>query len=122
VVGSSPTAAGFTHAFLWESGAMRDLGTLGGDSSYAYGINADGEVVGGSRTPNSPPFSAGHAFLWANGRIVDLNSVVTNLPGNVVLEVARAIGDDGTIAGTTCSGFCEPGKTAPTRAFLLVPN
>jgi probable HAF family extracellular repeat protein len=122
VVGSSPTTAGFTHAFLWDSGAMRDLGTLGGDSSYAYGINADGDVVGGSRTPNSPPFNAGHAFLWANGQIVDLNTVVTNLPGNVALEVAQAVGDDGSIVGTTCSGFCEPGKTAPTRAFLLVPN
>jgi probable HAF family extracellular repeat protein len=122
VVGSSPTAAGFTHAFLWEGGAIRDLGTLGGDSSYAYGINADGEVVGASRTANSPPFNAGHAFLWANGQIVDLNTVVPNLPGNVVLETAQAVGDDGSIVGTTCSGFCEPGKTAPTRAFLLVPN
>jgi probable HAF family extracellular repeat protein len=122
VVGSSPTAAGSTHAFLWEGGAMRDLGTLGGDSSYAYGINADGEVVGGSRTPSSPPNNAGHAFMWARGRMVDLNTVVTNLPSNVVLEVAQAINADGSIVGTTCSGFCEPGKTAPTRAFLLIPN
>ena len=122
VVGSSPTAAGSTHAFLWEGGAMRDLGTLGGDSSYAYGINADREVVGGSRTPSSPPNNAGHAFMWARGRMVDLNTVVTNLPGNVALEVAQAINADGSIVGTTCSGFCEPGKTAPTRAFLLIPN
>jgi probable HAF family extracellular repeat protein len=122
VVGFSPTAAGSTHAFLWEEGAMRDLGTLGGDSSYAWGINAKGEVVGGSRTPVSPPNNAGHAFLWAKGRMVDLNTVVTNLPGNVILEVAHAINDDGSIVGTTCTAFCEPGKTAPTRAFLLVPN
>jgi probable HAF family extracellular repeat protein len=91
VVGSSPTTAGFTHAFLWESGAMQDLGTLGGNSSHAYGINVDGDVVGGSRTANSPPNNADHAFLWAKGRMVDLNAVVTNLPGNVVLELARAI-------------------------------
>jgi probable HAF family extracellular repeat protein len=122
VVGSSPTTAGFTHAFLWESGAMQDLGTLGGNSSHAYGINMNGEVVGGSRTATSPPNNAGHAFVWANGRLVDLNTVVTNLPGNVVLEVAQAINDDGSIVGTTCTGFCEPGKTAPTRAFVLVPN
>jgi probable HAF family extracellular repeat protein len=122
VVGSSQTSAGLTHGFLWEGGAPRDLGSLGGSSSYAHGINVHGEVVGGSRTPTSPANNAGHAFLWANGRMVDLNTVVTNLPGNVVLEVARAINDDGSIVGTTCSGFCEPGKTAPTRAFLLVPN
>jgi probable HAF family extracellular repeat protein len=122
VVGSSPTAAGPTHAFLWQDGAMRDLGTLGGNSSYAHGINEDGDVVGGSRTPSSPAFNAGRAFLWTGGRMVDLNSVVTNLPSDVTLEVARAITDDGTIVGTTCSAFCEPGKTAPTRAFVLVPN
>ena len=46
VVGSSPTAAESTHAFVWARGEMNDLGTLGGDSSYAYGINEDGEVVG----------------------------------------------------------------------------
>jgi probable HAF family extracellular repeat protein len=122
VVGSSPTAAGLTHAFLWQRGAMRDLGTLGGNISHAKAINTNGEVVGGSRAPTSPPGNAGHAFLWANGRMVDLNTVVTNLPQDVVLEVAQAINDDGSIVGTTCSAFCEPGKTAPTRAFLLIPN
>jgi probable HAF family extracellular repeat protein len=122
VAGSSPTAAGSIHAFLWRDGTMRDLGTLGGDSSYAYGINANGEIVGGSRTAISPPNNAGHAFLWAKGRMVDLNTVVTDLPSNVVLEVARAINDDGSIVGMTCSAFCEPGKDAPTRGFLLVPN
>jgi probable HAF family extracellular repeat protein len=121
VVGSSPTAAGFTHAFLWGRGAIRDLGTLGGSSSHAYGINAEGEVVGGSRTPGRPPQQRGPRFLWANGQIVDLNTVATNLPGNVVLEVAEAGSDDGGIVGTTCSGFCEAGKTARTRAFLLAP-
>jgi probable HAF family extracellular repeat protein len=122
VVGSSPTPAGSTHGFMWEGGALRDLGTLGGGTSYAYGINMAGEVVGGSRTPISPPNNAGHAFLWASGQLVDLNTAVTNLPGDVVLEVGRAINDDGSIVGTTCSAFCEPGKTAPTRGFLLIPN
>jgi probable HAF family extracellular repeat protein len=34
------------HAFLHEGGSMRDLGTLGGRSSAARGINAKGEIVG----------------------------------------------------------------------------
>src|ERR1041385_1635901 len=40
------------HAFFWESGAMTDLGTLGGSNTSSYastfhkGINRFGQVVG----------------------------------------------------------------------------
>jgi len=122
VVGVSQIPSEEMHAFVWRNGVMQDLRTLGGDSSYAYDINRAGQIVGGSRTPTSPQFNAGHAFIWERGRIIDLNEVVTNLPGDVVLEVARAINDDGSIVGTTCTQFCEPGATAPTRGYLLIPN
>ncbi|HXK31377.1 MAG TPA: hypothetical protein VJZ94_01370 [Candidatus Paceibacterota bacterium] len=38
-----------------------DLGTLGGDSSVAYGINDRGQVVGNSKTSNGSE----HAFLYS---------------------------------------------------------
>jgi probable HAF family extracellular repeat protein len=122
IVGSSPTAGGRVHGFIWRDAQMQDLGTLGGSSSAAYGINRFGQVVGGSRTPTSPPSNAGHAFLWMRGEMVDLNDVVSNLPADVVLEVARAISDDGRIVGWSCTEFCEPGATAPTHAYLLTPE
>jgi probable HAF family extracellular repeat protein len=122
VVGSSQTPEEEIHAAVWRNGVIRDLGTLGGDSSAAYGVNRFNQIVGGSRTATSPPFNAGHAFLWEKGRMIDLNEVVTNLPADVVLENARAINDRGEIVGVTCTGFCEPGATAPTHAFLLVPT
>jgi len=49
-----------------------DLGTLGGGSSEAYGINASGQVVGYART--STGFQ--HAFIWQNGSgMQDLGSL-----------------------------------------------
>lgn len=123
IVGSSQNADGETHAFTWTAGVMRDLGTLGGNYSGAYGVNEHGDVVGGSRILDSPhPANAGHAVLWKDGLMADLNEHVINLPPDVALEVAFDINDNGVIVGTTCSLFCEPGKTAPTRGFLLVPH
>ena len=49
VVGTSSwnTKSGFvSHAFLWQNGAMSDLGTLAGGSSYAQAINGAGQVTG----------------------------------------------------------------------------
>ena len=37
-----------THAFLYSAGTLLDLGTLGGSSSSAIGINDAGQIVGNS--------------------------------------------------------------------------
>ncbi|SDJ00454.1 DUF3466 family protein [Nonomuraea jiangxiensis] len=120
ITGSSQNAAGEIHAFMWDLGVMRDLGVLpGGTSSFAYDINESGHVVGTSRT--SADYYGAHAFVWEGERMVDLNTVVTNLPSDVALEHAFAINDDGVIVGSTCY-YCEPGKTADQHAYMLIPN
>jgi probable HAF family extracellular repeat protein len=50
VAGSSTTASGDEHAFLYHNGVMSDLGVLdSGDTfSRAYGINDSGVLVGQS--------------------------------------------------------------------------
>jgi probable HAF family extracellular repeat protein len=81
------------HAFIWNTGSgMTDLGTLGGDSSYALGINDSGEVVGYSYLADNV---TRHAFTWtASGGMVDLGT----LPGGAWSE-GQKINASGQIAG-----------------------
>jgi probable HAF family extracellular repeat protein len=62
IVGYYGAPAAF-HAFLWmpPRNQVQDLGTLGGSTSIAIGINDAGEVVGGADIPAGPK----HAFLWS---------------------------------------------------------
>jgi len=61
VVGSSDTAAGERHPFLWipKSGQMIDLGSLGGGYGGATSLNDAGDIVGSSTTAEGQQ----HAFV-----------------------------------------------------------
>ena len=55
-----------------------DLGTLGGNNSFAQGINNRGEVVGIAETPDTDPNCECpiiHAFLWDKGILHDLGTL-----------------------------------------------
>ena len=82
------------HGFIYQNGKMTDLGTLGGLSSSAAAINNLGQVVGNSEDASQN----GLPFLWQNGVMVDLNSL---LPANSgwVLASAKFINDSGQIVG-----------------------
>jgi probable HAF family extracellular repeat protein len=61
------------HAFLWESGKMTDLGSLGGIKSWAVAINEEDQIVGESLTRRLNPDR--HAFLWQTGKMTDLSTL-----------------------------------------------
>ena len=81
VTGQSYAAGSTTieHAFIWDPGTntMTDLGTLGGSYSWGLEINDFGQVVGESGILNNSGFFGGiHAFVWENGTMYDLHSIV----------------------------------------------
>ena len=115
------------HAFVWQGGLLTDLGTVGSDPcSRALGVNARGQVVGGSGdcSPGWIPFPGGflHAFLWDDGAsMIDLNTLV---PPNSSLQltVAFFVSDSGKIAGLGVPPGCLPQNVEVCgHAFLLVP-
>ena len=93
VVGTSETASGDEHAFLWTAaGGMIDLGTLGGASSGAQDINEAGQVVGRAATASGDE----HAFLWTPaGGMIDLGT----LGGPGSRSQAEGINDAGQVVG-----------------------
>ena len=67
------------HAFFWQNGYLKDLGTLGGPDSQGFYINDRGEVAGLSYidstiNPNTG-FPDVHPFLWKSGHMIDLGSL-----------------------------------------------
>jgi probable HAF family extracellular repeat protein len=87
IVGRSDTTPGSNHAFLWEDGIMKDLGTLSSipfSGSGATCINDSGQVVG---------LSDGKVFLWERGTMRDLGLPRFTLP--------QALNNRGDIVGWT---------------------
>lgn len=59
------------QAFLWQSGTMIPLGTLGGAQSFANDINDNGVVVGWSLTSTGQQ----KAFQWNGTTMINLDPV-----------------------------------------------
>ncbi|MFZ6757989.1 hypothetical protein ACO0K9_12340 [Undibacterium sp. Ji50W] len=79
------------HAFLYDGSQFHDLGTLGGNTSAANGINQLGQVVGQAQTANGDR----RAFLYSAGKMINLGSPIAkggSSSANAVNANGQAIG------------------------------
>ncbi len=103
------------RGFVWESDVMRELGTLGGNHSFAAGVNNRGLVVGWAETPvhdpTCSPTSAQvlqfRAVIWdpksgSNGKV---KARALRPFENDSASAATAINDEGIAVGI--SGDCD---------------
>ncbi|HKF44342.1 MAG TPA: hypothetical protein VKG01_14665 [Thermoanaerobaculia bacterium] len=103
------------HAFVKLKGsAIQDIGTLSGDLfSEALGINRFRQVVGIS-CANADGSGTCRAFLWQEGTMTDLNTLV--VPGYPnLLTVAQDINDAGVITGRALT------PTGQRPAYIATP-
>ncbi|MFL5372623.1 MAG: hypothetical protein ACJ78T_01435, partial [Myxococcales bacterium] len=113
VAGKSSFGGEFDHPFLHDQGAMRDLGTLGGNSGAAYAINASGVVVGAAETADGSV----RAFRY-DGRLAELG-----VAGPFANSVATSIDSKGRIVGWTtdeASIFLDPLPVAARSSSFLI--
>jgi probable HAF family extracellular repeat protein len=95
-VDASPASYSWTVTNRLTGYAVTDLGTLGGTTSYAQGINAAGQVVGYSLTASGQY----HAFLYSAGTMRDLGTL------GGTFSYAMGINANGDVVGysATASG------------------
>jgi probable HAF family extracellular repeat protein len=109
VVGQASGASGFFHAFLYQDGALEDVGTLGYPPSLAQGVNGSGQVVGWSATPSS----GNHAFLYWAGVMQDLGTLGGDeSEATAINERGQIVGGSRVAGGDTHAFLYSAGRMA----------
>ncbi len=120
VVGGSAITASLSsdvHAFLATAGgAMADLGTLGGKYSTAMGVNAAGQVVGGSTIAGGDL----HAFLATGGRaMADLGTLGGSFSiANAINVTGQVVGNAAIADGSTHAFVYSDGQMRDLNGLL----
>jgi probable HAF family extracellular repeat protein len=113
IAGLAYTKNGSAHGFIANCGScpLKDLGTFAGSDStvWGFGINDSGVVVGQSTFAGTY-----HAFVYAGGKIKDLNGLIPGTSGWVLIQ-ANGINSAGQIVGMGTHNGEE-------HAFLLTPQ
>jgi probable HAF family extracellular repeat protein len=110
------------HAFLYDGATMLDLGAIGdnnflSDRSTGYGINLQDEVVGTTYRPYEGGSLYQVAFVYRDGQMFDLETLVDASGADYRLYTATGINDAGQIAVDAIKI-----STGKVRAVLLTPG
>jgi probable HAF family extracellular repeat protein len=108
-------------AFIYSpsTGAIQDIGQLGGGGAQGNAINSSGQVVGVSYTSSG----ALHAFLYASEPMVDLNSLISSTDAaQYQLIDAVGINDSGQIAVQSIKVATGEAVTLLLTPAASVPN
>ena len=108
---------GDSHAFMWDPiNGIRDLGLLKPDDigSLARDVNSRGQIVGWSNNLSNP-IDSERAFLFQDGRMYDLNSLV-DPHSSFLLTSGQSINDAGVILADAVDA------QGRHRAVLLTPQ
>ena len=92
VVGDSGFQGGGANAFRWMDGKMEPLGDFGVQGGFGNAINDREQVVGQAKGTD---FSGYRAFLWDNGNLINLGSLLSNRESS-----ANDINESELIVGT----------------------
>lgn len=94
---TGPTVGRALRAFFWQTGSTANLGTLGGSSSGAAGINNAGVVVGSADMEGD---EESHAFFWQAGSMHDIGTLGGRLSQATDINEHRQVVGFGLVAGT----------------------
>jgi probable HAF family extracellular repeat protein len=120
VVVATGLAGGVVAHASTQTYTMTDLGTLGYNTTFGNGINANGQIAGTSYLQQTVPVqgcpprhpchaNVSHAFLYGAGKMTDIGTL------GGTFSSADAVNSTGEVTGTsTLSGIAF----APTHAFL----
>ena len=109
-------------AFIWtrQAGTMQSIGTLPGDAmSEATDINDENQIVGVSFSDFF--FDNPRAFIYQNGMMTALNSLIGSASANWDISSTGGINDFGEIAAQA-NVVSNGAVTSVAHAVLLVPS
>jgi probable HAF family extracellular repeat protein len=118
------------RGFVWQDGLTRELPPLGGNHSFATGVNSRGDVVGWAETAVHDPTCVDaqvlqfRAVLWdpKDGSKGKIKARELRPFGHDSASAATAINDAGQVVGI--SGDCDQavGRFSAKHAVLWEPN